>query len=150
MDNDFVELAVIFVLIMAGFAIPNILSITRSARNSGDARSISAAINMARMRAAADFTHARLHADLTKNTFHVETWNKASSCWQTDGDTDACTQASSPVISLDTGDTFGFGVVFSDATLAGIDAADPVMHEALNNYGVHWDSISDALVSAVA
>jgi anthraniloyl-CoA monooxygenase len=38
-------------------------------------------------------------------------------------------------------DTFGFGVVFSDATLAGIHAADPVVRDALTAYGVHWDAI---------
>jgi anthraniloyl-CoA monooxygenase len=39
------------------------------------------------------------------------------------------------------GDTFGFGVVFSDATLDGIDAADPVLRRALTDHGVHWDPI---------
>jgi len=39
------------------------------------------------------------------------------------------------------GDTFGFGVVFSDATLDGIDAADPVLRRALTEHGVHWDPI---------
>ncbi|MFW3168663.1 FAD-dependent monooxygenase [Geodermatophilus sp. CPCC 206100] len=38
-------------------------------------------------------------------------------------------------------DTFGFGVVFSDATLAGIDDADPVLRTALTEHGVHWDPI---------
>jgi 2-polyprenyl-6-methoxyphenol hydroxylase-like FAD-dependent oxidoreductase len=38
-------------------------------------------------------------------------------------------------------DTFGFGVVFSDRTLAGIDAADPVLREALDVHGRHWDAI---------
>ncbi|MCW2582426.1 MAG: 2-polyprenyl-6-methoxyphenol hydroxylase, partial [Klenkia sp.] len=39
------------------------------------------------------------------------------------------------------GDTFGFGVVFSDATLDGIHAADPVLRTALEEHGVHWDPI---------
>ena len=39
------------------------------------------------------------------------------------------------------GDTFGFGVVFSDATLDGIHAADPVLRRALATRGVHWDPI---------
>jgi anthraniloyl-CoA monooxygenase len=39
------------------------------------------------------------------------------------------------------GDTFGFGVVFSDATLDGIDAADPVLRRALTQHGAHWDPI---------
>jgi len=38
-------------------------------------------------------------------------------------------------------DTFGFGVVFSDATLARIDEADPVLRTALQEHGVHWDPI---------
>ena len=38
-------------------------------------------------------------------------------------------------------DTFGFGVVFSDATLARIHAADPVLLTALTDHGVHWDTI---------
>jgi anthraniloyl-CoA monooxygenase len=42
-------------------------------------------------------------------------------------------------------DAFGFGVVFSDRTLARIDEADPVLHEALATYGVHWDAIAVAL-----
>jgi salicyloyl-CoA 5-hydroxylase len=38
-------------------------------------------------------------------------------------------------------DAFGFGVVFSDQTLSRIDAADPVLHNALAEHGVHWDPI---------
>jgi len=38
-------------------------------------------------------------------------------------------------------DTFGFGVVFSDATLAGIFDADPVLRTALKEHGVRWDRI---------
>ena len=38
-------------------------------------------------------------------------------------------------------DTFGFGVVFSDATLAVIHEADPVLRTALAEHGRHWDDI---------
>ncbi|GAA4709768.1 hypothetical protein GCM10023215_59310 [Pseudonocardia yuanmonensis] len=38
-------------------------------------------------------------------------------------------------------DTFGFGVVFSDRTLAGIHEADPVLRRALTEHGRHWDEI---------
>jgi hypothetical protein len=41
----------------------------------------------------------------------------------------------------DAEDTFGFGVVFSDATLAGIHDADPVLRTALIEHGAHWDPI---------
>jgi anthraniloyl-CoA monooxygenase len=38
-------------------------------------------------------------------------------------------------------DTFGFGVVFSDATMAGIAAADSEAFEAIGRHLVHWDDI---------
>jgi len=38
-------------------------------------------------------------------------------------------------------DAFGFGVVFSDATLRAIDEADPVLRDALRAHGRHWDRI---------
>jgi salicyloyl-CoA 5-hydroxylase len=38
-------------------------------------------------------------------------------------------------------DAFGFGVVFSNATLGAIDAADPVLRDALLAHGRHWDDI---------
>ena len=38
-------------------------------------------------------------------------------------------------------DAFGFGVVFSDATLRRINEADPVLRDGLKNFGKHWDSI---------
>ncbi|TAN21028.1 MAG: 2-polyprenyl-6-methoxyphenol hydroxylase [Actinomycetota bacterium] len=38
-------------------------------------------------------------------------------------------------------DTFGFGVVFSDATLSNLGAADPVLRDRLGRYGQTWDQI---------
>jgi salicyloyl-CoA 5-hydroxylase len=38
-------------------------------------------------------------------------------------------------------DAFGFGVVFSDATLSGIDEVDPVLRDGLRDFGRHWDTI---------
>ncbi len=38
-------------------------------------------------------------------------------------------------------DAFGFGVVFSDATLRTIDEADPVLSDGLRDFGRHWDRI---------
>lgn len=39
-------------------------------------------------------------------------------------------------------DVFGFGVVFSDATLDTIDTVDPVLRDTLAADGRHWDSIT--------
>ena len=38
-------------------------------------------------------------------------------------------------------DTFGFGVVFSDATIAEVEEADPVTYRAVTDHFVRWDDI---------
>lgn len=38
-------------------------------------------------------------------------------------------------------DTFGFGVVFSDATMDNLQQADPVSYESITNSFWHWDEI---------
>ncbi len=38
-------------------------------------------------------------------------------------------------------DTFGFGVVFSDATMAGVAEADAEAYQAISDHLVHWDDI---------
>src|SRR6202043_446241 len=38
-------------------------------------------------------------------------------------------------------DTFGFGVVFSDETLGGIEHADPAVHRAMSREFARWDDI---------
>ncbi len=39
------------------------------------------------------------------------------------------------------GDTYGFGVVFSDETLGGIEHADPIIHQAMSASFARWDDI---------
>ena len=38
-------------------------------------------------------------------------------------------------------DTFGWGVVFSDQTMSGFQAADPWSHDAINRDFHHWDDV---------
>ena len=38
-------------------------------------------------------------------------------------------------------DTFGFGVVFSDATIAEVESADEATYRAITDHFVHWDDI---------
>jgi Tfp pilus assembly protein FimT len=116
---------VAILMTLLGFAVPSITSITRTYKISGDARSISVALNLARMRAAGDYSHARGYMDLNANTFHVEVWNKVGGCWQTDGDSNACSLASSPVTLLAPGDTFGFGSISAGPTVATSTIAQP-------------------------
>src|SRR5260221_12412503 len=110
-----IELMIVLVIgsILAALAIPGYQAMTRYLRLSGDIRNINGAVAQAKMRAAADFTHARAYADLGANTFHLEVWNKAGNggagCWQTDGDVNnPCTVAgTSPVQNLSVGVTYG-------------------------------------------
>jgi hypothetical protein len=110
-------------VIVATIAVPAYLNVAANLRTSGDLRSINGLTALAKMRAASDFTHARVYADLNANTYHMEVWNKAGNggagCWQTDGDTaNPCTVTASPVFKLSRGDTFGTGGQTQGPTVA--------------------------------
>src|ERR1700758_551631 len=78
-------------LVMAAIAVPSYIRVASYLRSMGDLRSLNGTTAQAKMRAAANFTHARIYMDLANNNFHLELWNKAGNCWQTDGDTaNAC------------------------------------------------------------
>ena len=47
-------------------------------------------------------------------------------------------------------DTFGFGVVFSDATLGNLKQADEKSYSAITSNFAHWDSIETYLSSAIS
>ena len=107
-------IVVAIIAVIAAVAIPGYLSMMSYLRISGDARDINGLVAQAKMRAAQDFTHARLRANLDTNTFQLEVWNKnggaGAGCWQTEGDgANACTANSSPVQTLSQGVSFGFG-----------------------------------------
>jgi type II secretory pathway pseudopilin PulG len=72
-------------------------------RLSGDARSVANAVAVTKIRAASDFTQARLYIDLGARQFHLETYDKtaASWTWQTGA------------TGLSQGVAFGFGAVAS-------------------------------------
>jgi Tfp pilus assembly protein FimT len=106
------------IIVLLAIAIPSVRGLGRSFRISGDTRAIAAQLNLARMRAAADYTHARVYMNLATNTYHLEIWNKSSSCWQTYEDSNACTQSTSPVTPLSSGNTFGYGSITSGPTAA--------------------------------
>ena len=110
-----VELLIVVVisLVAAAMAIPGYTSITRYLRIAGDARDLNGLIAEAKMRAAQDFTHARVRANLDTNTFQLEVWDKTGNggagCWKTEGDNvNPCTGAASPVQPLSPRVTFGF------------------------------------------
>jgi len=119
-------LVVIVSIILVAFTAPSYLTIRNSLRASGDLRSIADFTGQAKLRAASDFTHARVYADLSGNTFELQNWYKAgnsgSGCWVEDSDaTNTCitfsgSAPSGAVVNLSGGDTFGYGALTAGPT----------------------------------
>jgi prepilin-type N-terminal cleavage/methylation domain-containing protein len=105
-------------VIITAMAVPSYLNVAASLRASGDLRSLTGLLAQAKMRAAGDFTHARVYADLTSNGYQLQVWYKAGNagagCWIADADpTKTCLtysggHPSGSVFPLAQGDTFGF------------------------------------------
>ena len=117
-------LVIVIGLIIAGMATPTLLTIKRNLRISGDAGDLNGEIALAKMRAASDFTKARVYADLSAQTFRIEVWNKSGAgSWGTEGGT----QPLSP------GVTWGFGTLSSPPS--GTQATIGQAPACLNNSG---------------
>jgi type II secretory pathway pseudopilin PulG len=122
------ELLVVITMsaIITAIAVPAYVKTAAYLRAAGDIRSINGLTALAKMRAASDFTHARVFADLNGGTFQLEVWDKTGNggagCWFADLDVNrACLTYSSgrpsgPVNTLAQGDTFGFGTLASGPT----------------------------------
>lgn len=95
--------------VLAAITVPMSGNALRYLKLSGDARDLSNATAVAKMRAAAKFTQARLFIDITGRAFYVQTFDKTisvscpSGCWVNESGT---TQLSSTV-------SFGYGPVTS-------------------------------------
>ena len=74
-------------MVVAAIAIPMSGSAIGTLRINGDARSVTNAVQLAKLRAASDFSKTRLYVDLNAKAFHVETWDKTNSVWSADGGT---------------------------------------------------------------
>jgi Tfp pilus assembly protein FimT len=70
--------ALAILLVISAIAIPTAASMLRNYRSMGDIRGIAAQAALARMRAAANFTTARLNFNLTANTYQLEIWDKTA------------------------------------------------------------------------
>jgi Tfp pilus assembly protein FimT len=101
------ELLVVVGILMtvSAIAIPSMRKTLQNYRVLGDARGIAAQLALARMRAASDFTTARLNFNLTANTYQLEVWSKTAGAYQ----------AESGATSLSQGITFGFGSLTAPA-----------------------------------
>jgi hypothetical protein len=87
--------------VVSAIAVPMFANAIASFRLSGDARSVSNAMALTKMRAAGNFTRVRLYVDLNGKTHHMESWNKVTSAWTTEGGSTHLSQ----------GVSFSFGVV---------------------------------------
>ena len=87
--NGFSLLEIIFVCgligIISAIAVPMFANLISEFRVSGDARSVSNAVAVAKMRAASDFSRVRLYVNLNDRSYHIESWNKATSQWTIEG-----------------------------------------------------------------
>jgi hypothetical protein len=112
--------------VVSAIAVPMVKNTLGDFSLSGDARALSNAVSLAKLRAASSFSQARAVVNLTARSYHVETWQKAPPAWVTEGG----------IRTLSSGVTFGFGVVgtappFSQAAIvqaaACVDAAGAVI-----------------------
>lgn len=109
------ELCVVVLISMvaAAVAIPGYISVNSYLRMAGDIRDLNGLVALAKMRAAQDYTHARVRANLNAGTFQLEYWDKNANCWKTDGDTvNRCTLGGTTTVQyLSQGVSFGYGTV---------------------------------------
>lgn len=125
-------------VIITVIAVPTYLNTTAYLRVAGDLRALNGVTAQAKMRAAANFTHARVFADLNGNTYQLQVWNKTGACWVVDSDrTNTCVTYSSSaptgaVLNLSQGVTYGFGSLSSGPTpgQATIAQATPCRNDA--------------------
>jgi prepilin-type N-terminal cleavage/methylation domain-containing protein len=87
--------------VLAAITVPMSGNTIRYLKLSGDARELSNATAVAKMRAAAKFTQSRLYVDIAGRAFYVQTFDKTTDTWTTEG---GSTSLSSTV-------SFGYGPI---------------------------------------
>jgi Tfp pilus assembly protein FimT len=87
--------------IIATIAVPVTGSAVSGQRFNNDSQALTNLVGLAKMRASAAYTRARVRANLVARTFALERWDKTTNAWVTEGS----------VTPLSLGVTFGFGTV---------------------------------------
>ena len=95
-----IDLLVVIAIIglVAAIALPSTTSMMSGYKIKGNAQAISNLVGLAKMRAAAQFSRARVYADFGARTFRLQVWNKTTNQWVDDSGT----------TPLADGVTFGF------------------------------------------
>lgn len=88
--------------IVAAIAVPSTTRTMADLRLQSDARNVHNAVALAKMRAAARYTRERIFVDLAAKSFQLQYWDKSTSSWQNERDSDA----------------LGFGVGFGYGSLS--------------------------------
>jgi prepilin-type N-terminal cleavage/methylation domain-containing protein len=101
------------ICVLAAFVIPITDTSIRSSRLSGDAAIIRNLVGVAKMRASAQFTRARVYADLGANTYVLQVWDKAAGAWANEGGLNR----------LSTGVSFGFAALGTPPPNTQVDIA---------------------------
>ncbi len=104
-------------MVTLAVALPSVTTAMKTYKTSSDVRNLAAQIALAKMRAAADFTDARINFNaFTKNAgtgtyqYQIELWNSTSGTWQTDQ-----IGSANIVQNLSTSTAFGFGSIGTPA-----------------------------------
>jgi type II secretory pathway pseudopilin PulG len=87
--------------LVSAIALPMTGSALSGQRFKGDAQALNNLVGLAKMRASAGFTRARVRANTLDNTFVLERWDKTGAAWVSEGATE----------SLFRGVRFGFGAI---------------------------------------
>jgi prepilin-type N-terminal cleavage/methylation domain-containing protein len=87
--------------IVAAISIPLTGRTVTDMRSRADAHSVFNMVSLAKMRAAANFTRARIFVALDTNSFYLQIWNRTTNAWVTEGGAQ----------NTSNGVTFGFGTL---------------------------------------
>ena len=75
------------VCLVAAMALPQTTSMMGGYKLKGNAQAINNLVGLAKMRAASQFSRARVYADLNARTFRLQVWNKTTNQWVDEGGT---------------------------------------------------------------
>src|SRR2546422_5353209 len=90
------------IAVISAIAVPTTANAVRNFRVTGDARSLSNAINLAKMRASSTFDRTRVFVDLTTRNYSLQRWHKTALTWVTEQSTPLSAGVTFSVGSLST------------------------------------------------